>query len=89
MDDTVTRDLMARLAQHRSLGGAPVQEHAWLVAHGALRTYATGEVVTAKGEQARSLLVVLTGHLVIRMDRGAGSHKIFDWKAGDVGGVMP
>jgi signal transduction histidine kinase len=23
------------------------------------------------------------------MDRGAGSHKIFDWKGGDVGGVMP
>ena len=25
----------------------------------------------------------------MRADRGAGAHKIFEWKAGDVGGVMP
>jgi signal transduction histidine kinase len=89
MDDAVAQDLMARLAQHRSLGSAPAQEHAWLVAHGTLHTYATGEVVTAKGAQATELLVLLTGHVVIRGDRGAGSHKIFEWKAGDVGGLMP
>ena len=89
MDNAVTQNLMARLAQHRSLGGAPAQEHAWLVAHGTLRTYAAGDVVTAKGEQAQTLIVLLTGHCVIRMDRGAGSHKIFEWRAGDVGGVMP
>ena len=89
MDDAVTQDLLARLAQHRSLGSAPVHEHAWLVAHGTVRTYAAGEVVTAKGAQANMLLVLFTGRCVIRMDRGAGSHKIFEWKAGDVGGVMP
>ena len=89
MDNAPAQGLMARLAMHRALGSAPVQEHAWLVAHGALRTYAAGEVVTAKGEQAKTLIVLLTGRCVIRMDRGAGSHKIFEWKAGDVGGVMP
>ena len=89
MDHAATQDLMARLAQHRSLGGAPAREHAWLVAHGALHTCAAGEVVTAKGEQARTLIVLFTGRCVIRMDRGAGSHKIFEWKAGDVGGCMP
>lgn len=83
------QDLMARLAQHRSLGNAPVEEHAWLAAHGLLRTYAAGEVVTARGEQAQNLLILFVGHLVIRVDRGAGSHKIFEWRAGDVGGVMP
>ena len=80
---------MARLAQHRLLGSAPVEEHAWLAAHGELHTYSAGKVVTAVGEQARSLIVLFTGCLVIRMDRGAGSHKIFEWKAGDVGGIMP
>jgi signal transduction histidine kinase len=80
---------MVRLAQHRSLGDAPVGEHAWLAAHGVLRSYGAGAVVTAKGEQAKNLLIVLVGHLVIRVDRGAGSHKIFEWRAGDVGGVMP
>ena len=89
MNNAPAGDLMARLAEHRALGTAPVQEHAWLVAHGELRSYAIGEVVTAKGQQGRALLVLFTGHLVIRMDRGAGSHKVFEWKAGDVGGVMP
>lgn len=85
----VTQDLMARLAQHRALGSAPAHEHAWLVAHGSLRTYEVGAVVTPKGEQAKQLLILFAGRGVIRMDRGAGSHKIFEWKAGDVGGVMP
>ncbi|MGH7711286.1 MAG: Crp/Fnr family transcriptional regulator, partial [Gemmatimonadaceae bacterium] len=80
---------MSRLAQHRSLGNAPAGEHAWLVAHGTPRTYPVGEVITAKGEPAKRLQVVFEGHLVIRMDRGAGSHKIFEWRGGDVGGVMP
>lgn len=80
---------MSRLAQHRTLGSAPEAERAWLVEHGELRTYPAGSVITARGEQAENLLVVLDGHLVIRMDRGAGSHKIFEWLAGDVGGVMP
>lgn len=83
------QDLMARLAQHRALGSAPASEHAWLVAHGTLRTYELGAVITAKGAQAQQLLILLTGHFVIRMDRGAGAHKIFEWQAGDVGGVMP
>ena len=82
-------DLMARLARHRALGGAPAAEHAWLAAHGMPHTYAPGDVVTAKGQQAKSMLVVFTGHVVIRMDRGAGSHKIFEWRGGDVGGVLP
>jgi len=82
-------DILARLATHRALGPAPAHEHAWLAERGVLRTYAVGDVVTKAGEQATELLILLTGHLVIRGDRGAGSHKIFEWKAGDVGGVMP
>ncbi|HEV8362855.1 MAG TPA: ATP-binding protein [Gemmatimonadaceae bacterium] len=80
---------MARLAQHRSLGSAPATEHAWLVAHGTFRRYAVGDVITAKGEQAKRLQVVLSGRYVLRTDRGAGSHKIMEWRAGDVGSVMP
>lgn len=60
-----------------------------MATHGRLHTYAVGDVITAKGEPAMKLLVVLSGRLVIRVDRGAGSHKIFEWQAGDVGGVMP
>ena len=82
-------DLLARLAQHRSVGSAPLSEHEWLVAHGSPRTYAVGDVITPKGEVAKRLLVVFSGRYVLRTDRGAGSHKIMEWRAGDVGGMMP
>lgn len=82
-------DLASRLTQHRSLGSAPADEHAWLIDHGVLRALAPGDVITAKGQPAQNFLVVLDGHLVIRVDRGAGSHKVFEWKTGDVGGIMP
>ena len=83
-------ELMARLAQHRALGTAPASEHAWLAAHGvAAHARASATSSRRKGEQATSLHIVLSGHVVIRVDRGAGSHKIFEWRAGDVGGLMP
>jgi signal transduction histidine kinase len=82
-------DLLARLAQHRKLGHAPASEHAWLVAHGRPHHYAVGDVVTYAGEQATTMLVVFTGHIVIRGDRGAGAYKIFEWRPGDVAGTMP
>ncbi|MEO7962948.1 MAG: ATP-binding protein [Gemmatimonadaceae bacterium] len=86
---TATDALIARLGEHRALGSAPVAEHAWLVEHGVVRNFAVGEVVTKKGKQAPQLLILFTGNLVIRMDGGAGMHKVFEWHAGDVGGVMP
>jgi signal transduction histidine kinase len=85
----MNQDLKLRLSQHRSLGDAPAEEHEWLATHGTLQKYEEGGVVTAKGQPATKLLIVLNGLLVIRVDRGAGSHKIFEWKGGDVGGVMP
>ena len=81
--------LLARLAQHRSLGGAPAAEHAWLAEHGVLEKHPVGDVLTRKGEHATHLMILFSGHVVIRADRGAGSHKIFEWRAGDVGGLMP
>lgn len=87
--DIGEQDVVSRLAQHRSLANAPAGEHEWLAAHGVRRDYGAGDVVTARGEQAKNLLIVFSGHLVIRMDRGAGAHKIFEWQGGDVGGVMP
>ena len=48
----MNEELVARLKQHRALSGAPVEELEWLVEHGTLRTYAVGDVITAKGERA-------------------------------------
>ena len=83
------QDLATRLAQHRAIGTAPEEERAWLIEHGDLMKFATGEVITAKGERANKLMVVLSGHIAIRIDRGAGSHKVMEWRAGDVGGLLP
>jgi signal transduction histidine kinase len=80
---------MARLAEHRALGAAPTVEHAWLATHGATTTFAVGDVVTARGTQSKRLLILFTGHVVIRVDRGAGAHKLFEWRGGDVGGAIP
>ena len=84
-----TPDLASRLAQHRALSEAPASEHAWLAAHGVLRSYDTGELVNPKGHPVTTLSIVLAGHIVIRVDRGAGAHKIFEWRAGDLGGLLP
>ena len=81
--------MVARLTQHRTLGSAPAHELAWLAAHGRLLKYDKGVVASRKGEPAQDLLICLTGHVVIRMDRGAGAHKIFEWRGGDVGGTLP
>jgi signal transduction histidine kinase len=35
------------------------------------------------------MFVVLTGHLAIFVDRGAGRHKVLEWRAGDVSGTLP
>ena len=61
--------LLTRLAQHRALSTAPANERAWLAEHGVLHAFAVGDVITRKGEQATALTIVLSGHLVIRVDR--------------------
>jgi signal transduction histidine kinase len=85
----VTDDLLPRFAKHRALGHAPPAEHAWLAAHGVRIVYESGDIVTRKGEQAQHMIILFDGHVVIRADRGVGSHKIFEWKGGDVGGAIP
>ena len=82
-------DLIERLAQHKTLGAAPREELAWLASHGTLRQLDEGEVLTTKGSVVEALYVILTGHIAIFMDRGAGRHKVMEWRAGDVTGMLP
>ena len=86
MTDRAVLDL---LAKHKLLGAAPAAEHEWLVAHGTCRHLDVGDILTHKGEPATSLYVLFTGYVVIRVDRGAGSHKIYERRGGDVSGVLP
>ena len=82
-------DLVDRLAEHKTLGAAPREELEWLAAHGSLRHLDTGDVLTPKGVRVDGLFVVLSGRIALHIDRGAGPHKVMEWRAGDVTGVLP
>jgi signal transduction histidine kinase len=82
-------DLVDRLAHHETVGAAPREELEWLAAHGSLWHLDAGGVLSAAGEPVVALHIVLTGHIAIFVDRGAGRHKVMEWRAGDVTGVLP
>ena len=84
-----TTELIDQLAAHKTLGAAPREELAWLVAHGELRHLNAGDVLSPKGAPVQGLFVVLSGHVVIFVDRGTGRHKAMEWRAGDVTGMLP
>ena len=48
-----------------------------------------GGVLAAKGSVVMGLYIILSGHLSIHIDRGAGPHKVMEWRGGDVSGVLP
>jgi len=85
----IAGELIDRLAEHKTLGGAPRQELEWLVAHGAFRKLNTGEVLSTKGVQVDALYIVLSGRLALFVDRGAGLNKVVEWRGGDVTGMLP
>jgi signal transduction histidine kinase len=82
-------DLIERLAQHRTLGSAPREELAWLVAHGTLRRLETGQLLAHKGQVVEGMHVILSGRVALFVDRGAGPHKMIEWREGDVTGMLP
>ena len=82
-------DLVDRLTEHRMLGRAPRQELAWLVAHGSVRHLSTGDTLTPKGDPVTGMFIILEGRIAIFLDRGTGLHKVLEWRAGDVTGLLP
>jgi signal transduction histidine kinase len=86
MDDS---DLVARLAQHRTVGTAPREELVWLAAHGEMYHTTRGESLTLSASMWDNLEIVLSGHIAISVDRGLGPRKVLEWGAGDVTGLLP
>lgn len=84
-----TDDLVERLAQHRAVGAAPRDELLWLAEHGRLRELETGDVLTARGAPVEGLFLLLSGWMSMSVDRGAGLHKIMEWRGGDILGILP
>jgi signal transduction histidine kinase len=85
----IDQNLVERLAQHRLLSAAPREQLEWLAAHGQLRRFQVGEMVSQVEMPLRALYVVLAGHFSIRVDRGAGARKVMEWGPGDVSGYLP
>jgi signal transduction histidine kinase len=83
------RDLIDRLAEHKTLGSAPREELAWLAAHGVLRRLSAGEALSRKGVPVEGLFVVLSGYVTLHVDRGAGPQKMIEWRTGEVSGALP
>jgi signal transduction histidine kinase len=84
-----TADIIDQLAAHDTLSSAPRGELEWLASHGIIRTLAEGAVLTPKGAQVEGMFVVLSGHVGIYIDRGAGMKKVMEWRAGDITGMLP
>jgi signal transduction histidine kinase len=82
-------DLIDRLAAHKTVGAAPRQELEWLASHGTLRHFDASDVLGQKGVPVTNLFLVLKGHIAIFVDRGAGRHKVMEWRGGDVTGMLP
>jgi signal transduction histidine kinase len=81
--------LVERLASHRTVGGVPREQLEWLAAVGTERILEPGDVLTPVGGPVKGLYIVLEGHLLIRVDRGAGPRIVMEWHGGDATGILP
>ncbi len=81
--------LSEQLARHRTLGAAPPDELAWLAERGVLRHLEAGAILSSPAAPVESLFIILSGHLEMSADRGAGRNKIMEWRGGDVSGLLP
>jgi signal transduction histidine kinase len=88
-DPTPDGDLLARLSAHRAIGKVPRAELEWLVAHGTLERYQSGDMIARKGQPVEALFIILTGHVAHFLEQGGSWRKAIDWHDGDATGVLP
>ena len=81
--------LLERLTSHRTLAAVPREQLEWLVVHGYEHTLEPGDILTPSTGPVKGLHVILSGHLMIRVDSGAGPRIVMEWRGGDVTGVLP
>ena len=76
----MSKSLLERLSEHRTLGAAPQPQIEWVANRGRLRSLAAGQILTSKKGPVEGLHVVLSGHLAIYVDGGSGRRKIMEWR---------
>ena len=84
-----TEEIVEILSNHRTIGKAPREELAWIAAHGSLRQYQPGVLLTTPAEPVDALYILLSGRMSHHVNRGVGRRKVMEWVGGDVTGVLP
>ena len=82
-------NLVDRLAALPTLTRVPREELEWLAAHGDIQLRSAGVVVAPKGQRIENLLIILSGHISVRVDRGVGPRRVIGWRTGEVTGMLP
>jgi signal transduction histidine kinase len=82
-------DLVNRLAGLPNLDSIPRQELEWLVNHGHFEEYEAGTVIAPKEKRIEKLWIILSGHITVHRDRGAGPRRVTEWYTGNVTGMLP
>lgn len=80
---------LQRIKDLSALVKIPGEEAQWLLAHGRLEVAEAGAVAARKGERVEKLLIILSGHMVVRVDRGAGPRRVAERRDGDISGLLP
>ena len=83
------QSLVERLVAHRTIGGVPREQLAWLARVGRLNTLPPGEILTTSGLPVAGMYIILNGSLSIRVDRGTGPRIVMEFHGGDVTGLLP
>jgi signal transduction histidine kinase len=83
------QEAKARLLAHRELHELPEPELDWIIAHAQAVALPVGSDSFPRGSEIEELLILLEGQVTIYVDRGAGSRRTMDWRAGDVLGMLP
>jgi signal transduction histidine kinase len=81
----VDEDLLARLAGNPTIGAAPTEELAWILAHSRKRTIDPGGNLAPAGQPIEHMWIVLSGSMAVYVDRGLGARRVTDWHGGVLG----
>jgi len=81
-------EVVERLAACRMIADAPRREHEWLAAHGDVRRFEKGPLVS-RGDPTGDMIIPFIGELAVYLERGSGRRRVFTLRAGEVGGGLP
>jgi len=82
-------DLIARLAAHAAIGSVPARELEWVATHGEFLDVMPGDFVGHKGEPLPGMVVMLSGRVEGRLDRGTGRRFTLASDGGELTAQLP